>query len=288
MAEEKTVKKRKRTAAIVTPIIVTCIAFIIVLTTLIIPSQKRKKAIKLIDSGDYKAAYILLDSIDYQNSKELQESIKPQYRIALLSEAEIGSGVFFGSYEQDNDTSDGKEDIEWIVLAKEGNKALLISKYALDCKLYHTSKADVTWETCTLRKWLNGPFLDAFRVEERNSILDTTVTADKNPSHSTPPGNDAADKVFLLSITEVYRYFSSDEARACVPTEYAKARGVWKTSSRYSADGVITCWWWLRSPGSLSDHAALVSGAGSVNIEGRGVFNILCGVRPALWIDPGA
>ena len=279
-------KKRKRTIAIVTPIIVACIAFVIVLTTLILPGQKLNKAITLIDSGDYKTAYILLDSIDYKNSKKLQESIKPQYQIALLSEAEIGSCVFFGSYEQDNDTSNGEEDIEWIVLAKEGDKALVISKYALDCRLYHTSMSDITWETCSLRKWLNGPFLNIFPVEERNSMIDTTVTADKNPSYSTSPGNDVTDKVFLLSITEVNKYFGSDEARKCVPTDYAIVHGVWKSKNN-SIDGRATCGWWLRTPGSLSDHAVLVLGDGSVEIDGRGGFNILGGVRPALWIELG-
>ena len=286
IAKEKAAKKRKKTMAIVTPILVACIAFVIVLTTRIIPSQKLNKAITLIDSGDYKAAYILLDSLDYKNSKELQESIKPQYQIALLSEAEIGSNVFFGSYEQDNDTSNGKEDIEWIVLAKEGNKALVISQYALDCKQYNPSMSDITWETCSLREWLNGPFLNTFGVEERNSIVDTAVTADKNPSYSTSPGNDATDKVFLLSISEVNKYFSSDEARKCAPTDYAKAKGVW-TSSSYPTGGRAACWW-LRSPGGLSDHAALVLGGGSVDIYGRGVYNVLGGVRPALWIDLGS
>ena len=279
-------EKRKRTVAIVTPIIVACIAFVILLTTPIMPSQKLNKAITLIDSGDYKAAYILLDSIDYRNSKELQGKIKPQYQIALISEAEIGSYVFFGSYEQDNDTSNGKEDIEWIVLAKEGHKALVISKYALDCKQYNKAKSDTTWETCSLRKWLNGPFLNAFSVEERNSIIDTTVTADKNPSYSTSPGNDTTDKVFLLSITEVNKFFSSNETRTCAPTDYAKAQGVW-TNSNPSTGDRAACWW-LRSPGSLSDHAALVHGSGAVNISGRAVFNVLGGVRPALWIDLGS
>ncbi len=286
IVEEKAAKKCKRTIAIVVPVIVACIALVIVLTAQIIPGQKLNKAITLIDSGDYKAAYILLDSIDYKNSRELQENIKPQYQIALLSEAEIGSSVFFGSYEQDNDTSNGKEDIEWIALAKEGNKALIISRYALDCKLYHMSMSDVTWETCSLREWLNGPFLDAFGVEVRNSIIDTTVTADKNPSYSTSPGNDATDKVFLLSVAEVDKYFSSDEARKCTPTDYANAQGVWMSRSD-STGGRAACWW-LRSPGSLSDHAALVHGSGYVDINGRGVFNILGGVRPALWIDLGS
>ena len=286
-SEEKAAKKRRKTAAIVAAIIASCVAFVIVLTTPIMPSQKLSKAKRLIDSGEYKAAYILLDGIDYKNSRELQESIKPYYQIALISEAKIGSSVFFGSYEQDNDTSNGKEDIEWIVLAKEGNSALVISKYALDSKQYDTAKSDVTWETCSLRNWLNGPFLDAFRAEERNSIIDTAVIADKNPSHSTSPGNDVTDKVFLLSVAEVNQYFNSDEARKCVPTEYAKAQGVWK-SSRNSTDGRATCWWWLRTPGSLSDHAVLVRSHGSVEIDGRAVYNILGGVRPAIWIGPGS
>ena len=287
IAEEQTAGKRKRTVAIVAPVIVACIAFVIALTALIIPGQKLHKAKALIDSGDYKAAYLLLDSIDYKNSKELQDSIRPQYQIALISEAEIGSYVVFGSYEQDNGTSDGEEDIEWIVLAKEDGKALVISRYALDCSQYDTSKSDVTWETSSLRKWLNGPFLNTFRAEERNSMIETTVTADKNPSYSTSPGNDAADKVFLLSIAEVNRYFGSDEARQCVPTDYAKAQGVWK-SRNYAIGDRATCCWWLRSPGSLSDHAALVLDDGAVETDGRAVYNILGGVRPALWIDLGS
>jgi len=199
----------------------------------------------------------------------------------------VGDVITFGRYEQDNDPSNGDEEIEWIVLAKEGNKALVISKYALDCSQYHTSKSDVTWETCALREWLNGPFLDAFSAEERNSMIDTTVTAELNPSFDTSPGNDVTDKIFLLSIAEVNRYFGTDEARKCAPTDYTKAQGVWRSSSN-SADGGATCSWWLRSPGSLSDHAALVLGGGSVESDGRAVYNILAGIRPALWIDLGS
>ena len=283
----KAAGKRRRALAIAAPILVACIAFVIVLTTRIIPGQKLSRAKTLMDSGEYTAAYVLLDGIDYKNSRELQESIGPYCRIARLSEAEIGSSVFFGAYEQDNDASDGKEDIEWIILAKEGDRALVISKYALDAKQYDLSKSDVTWETCTLRAWLNGPFLSAFRAEERNCILDAAVTADTNPSHSTPPGNDTTDKLFLLSVTEVDRYFNSDEARKCEPTAYAKAHDVWKSSPKIT-DGRVTCWWWLRSPGSLSDHAVLVRPHGSLEIDGRGVYNILGGVRPAMWIDLGA
>ena len=279
IAAEKAAKKRKRTIAIVTPIIVACIAFVVLLTTVIIPQQKLNKAIALIDSGDYKAAYILLDGINYKNSKELQESIKPQYKKVLLSESEIGSYVFFGTYEQDNNTSNGEEDIEWIVLAREGDRVLVVSRYALDCQQYNTSYTSVTWETCSLRKWLNGTFLNAaFSESERAMIPSVTVRADVNPSYSTSPGSSTTDQVFLLSITEANKYFSSDSERRCQGTEYCYALGAYEDSNS-------NCEWWLRSPGIYSDSAAFVDNYGSV-LDNGSYVDVLCGaVRPALWIN---
>ena len=84
---------------------------------------------------------------------------------------EEGKYITFGSYEQDNNTSNDKENIEWLVLDVLGDEAIVISKYALDCQQYNTSFTDVTWETCSLRKWLNETFLNAaFSSTEQNSI----------------------------------------------------------------------------------------------------------------------
>ena len=55
---------------------------------------------------------------------------------ALLA---VGSIITFGAYEQDNNTRNGKEPIEWQVLEIKGGRALLISKYGLDAKRYNTS-----------------------------------------------------------------------------------------------------------------------------------------------------
>nr|MCR5341287.1 DUF6273 domain-containing protein [Saccharofermentans sp.] len=110
-----------------------------------------------------------------------------------------GDIVTFGKYEQDNNKSNGKEDIEWIVLAREGNKVLVLSRYALACKPYNNKKADVTWETCSLRKWLNEDFFEsAFDEEDKSCIVKTNVTADKNPEYETSQGNPTTDNVFLL------------------------------------------------------------------------------------------
>ena len=217
------------------------------LTTVIIPNQQYKEAL-----GKY------------------SDSIKA---------ASVGDTIKFGYYEQDNNTSNGKEAIEWIVLAKDDDKALVISKYALDCQRYNSAYTSVTWETCSLRKWMNGTFLNAaFDSGEQRLIQKSTVTADKNPSYSTSPGNNTTDKVFLLSITEANKYFSSDSARQCSPTAYAKAQ------SAYTNTSDVICCWWLRTPGYLSCFASYVDYNGIVSYDGSTV-NYYNGVRPAMWID---
>ncbi|MBR3552596.1 MAG: protein kinase [Clostridia bacterium] len=203
------------------------------------------------------------------------------------SSVSVGDYITFGTYEQDNNTSNGKEAIEWLVLKKEGNKALVISKYALDCQEYNTEYTDVTWSTCTLRTWLNDDFYnDAFRSEEQSRIQMTTVTADKNPMYGTDPGDNTQDRVFLLSIDEANTYFKSDEARKCAPTAYAEGQGAWTNSDYTTTGGEATCWW-LRSPGYYSGSACCVNSYGYAYER----YSVTCtygGVRPALWINLGS
>ena len=192
-----------------------------------------------------------------------------------------GDVVEFGRYEQGN----GVKPIEWLVLDRTDKGTLLISKYALDVKPYNKKYTDITWETCTLRKWLNNDFLNAaFSAEERAIISKTRVTADENPEYDTSPGNDTNDKIFLLSITEVNKYFSNSETRKCAPTDYAVANGAY-ASSKITTGGRGTDWWWLRTPGSRSSNAAYVSYYGTVLYDGGAVTLSRGVVRPALWVD---
>ena len=191
--------------------------------------------------------------------------------------------AFFGEYEQDINIANGKEGISWFVLDKKNGSLLLISKYALDCKRYNNSNESVTWETCSLRTWLNNDFYNAaFSEQEKSKIKTTLVTADKNPKFSTNPGNDTNYKVFLLSITEVNKYFLSDNERRCAPTAYAKASGA-STSDSYKVNGRATCWWYLRSLGIDQEYAASVNYDGVVYYNVNYVLNKFC-VRPAIWI----
>ena len=279
IAVEKMKKKAKKVFIAIASVACVCAVFLILLKTVIIPQYKLNKATQLIDSGDYKAAAMLLNGLSYRDSDEKFQIVKQ----ALIKNAKVGDIVYFGTYEQDNKTSNGKENIEWLVLAKEKNRVLVISDKALDYQKYNSSETSVTWETCTLRKWLNNDFINAaFSAEERAKIPTVTVSADKNPEHDTDPGNATKDRVFLLSFVEAEKYFTSDGARMCVPTEYAIPNGAW-TSDSYTKGGKATCWWWLRSPGDGQTHAAGVKNSGDIS-ESGGYVNYYFAVRPAMWI----
>ena len=197
--------------------------------------------------------------------------------------APVGSLIKYGKYEQDNDSSNGIEDIEWIILAKDDNKMLVISDKAIDCKPYNTSSANITWETCSLLNWLNNDFINsAFSATEKTMISSVKVSADKNPDYDTDAGNDTEDKVFLLSIEEANRYFKYDSERQCVSTEYAKANGAYT----YEIDGASNCFWWLRSQGGYSNKSAsVVNSDGTVSKYGNAVDDNRDCVRPAMWIS---
>ena len=192
--------------------------------------------------------------------------------------------VKFGRYPQ---TADGDvQPIEWLALKREGNKALLVSRYALDCVQYNDPLAFVMWETCTLRKWLNGEFLNAaFTPEEKASIVMTKVVNPNNPCSNAPGGADTDDNAFLLSIEEAQALFPYADSRRCAPTPFANKRGCWVNNSITTADGELFCWWWLRSPGFSSRFAAYVRHDGFVREDGDLVSRACVGVRPALWVN---
>ena len=233
-----------------------------------IEASKYDRAVALIEKEEYEAAYALLDGLNYKDSAELLESLESQIHKAVpLKEAEVGSYVEFGTYEQDNDLTNGPEPIEWLVLDKKDGRLLVISRYALDYRPYHEKSESITWEKCTLRKWLNDDFLNkAFSANERSLIRSTTIKTERS--------KDTKDKVFLLSTSETEHYYDSREVGQYEATAYAKAQGK-----------VDYCTWWLRSPGFDTDCAAIVNYSGFINLGGDYV-DINYAVRPAMWISP--
>lgn len=250
-----------------------------------IKDQEYDAAIALYTAGDFLSAYPALIALKgYKDSAEKANSIYREYKISELRNANVRDYVLLGTYEQDNKTS-RKEDIEWQILAKESDRVLLISRYALDCQRYDTSNTlysgvFVTWETCSLRKWLNSTFIgSAFSSVEQEMILSSTVNADPNPETKTEYGNNTVDKVFLLSVNEANKYFS-DGSRSAKPTAYAQKGDLF---SDFHPD---SCYWWLRTPGFTNEYAARVSAyGGRIDLTGIQVDDLNTMVRPALWIS---
>ncbi len=193
---------------------------------------------------------------------------------------QLGDIITFGAYEQNNNSWDGLEDIEWIVLSQKEDRILIISRFCIDSQPYNSTLESVTWENSSLRKWLNGDFFDtAFSQEEQTRILSVE---NENLAHSTAgtsSGRATKDRVFVLSQEEVKGFFHTNSARKASPTAYAMAEGAYRDPNS------LTSWWWLRTNSFLGDHVTYVTCGGDASSEGREVTRRDAGVRPVMWIS---
>ena len=282
-------KKVKKVVTIVTPIVSALIIAIILLYSVIIPNGNYNLAIELMNDGKYENAISIFESLNgYKDSEDKILECKEQIFISNFGEevfnrfglVETGAYIKFGTYEQDNNVQNGKEKIEWLVLEVEDGEALLISRYALDCKPYSVDSSNSTWDNSTLRQWLNNSFLNtAFTTLEQATISTTTVSADKNPIYyGLNPGNTTQDKVFLLSMIEAEKYFSSDSSRQCKATKYAEVSGV-------TLEGANNyCNWWLRTTGFSQWLTSCVYAEGIIDERGLMIDSTYIAVRPVIRI----
>ncbi|MCL1996250.1 MAG: DUF6273 domain-containing protein [Defluviitaleaceae bacterium] len=212
----------------------------------------------------------------------------------------VGSTIPFGGY-------------NWRVLDIQGGQALLLSDLVLEFRAYHKDLKDITWENCTLRQYLNNDFYNKLPDTDKNRIAQRSISNHDNPWFATKGGNNTLDRIFLLSIEEVVKYLgdgslerpkmSADEKKFWDVdvfenngvSDWLKENGYPELSFRIDFHGNTkrvardsngkACWWWLRSPGTLSFDAANVYGVGCVDFDGNYVYNASGGVRPALWLN---
>lgn len=186
--------------------------------------------------------------------------VTPAFNKNPFKGCQAGDVVEFGSYEQDGNASNGKEPIEWRVLAVEGNRAFVVSQKALDVHAFNADEDDVNdWNSSDLKKWLENVFASqAFTGDEMKEINGAPT---------------------LLSVDEANKYFKSDNDRICMPTQQAVSNGAW------TLDDNGPCIWWLRSPGDGSYLAAGVNADGHVVSSGYHLSFLDLAVRPALWVN---
>jgi hypothetical protein len=209
----------------------------------------------------------------------------------------VGDVIQFGGY-------------DWRVLDVRDGKALIITDKVIGVRAYNVEYKPITWADCTLRAWLNGGFYDSFNAADKARIAETrnankdnewyypmlaagnmpeALQDDWDVKYLPKGGADTTDKVFLLSLEEVVRYFG-DSGQLANPPEGVATWDIWRIDDQYNdariayeSDGNAS-WWWLRSPGDNSCDAAAVYGDGWVGVTGLDVdFND--GVRPALWLN---
>ncbi len=196
------------------------------------------------------------------------------------------------------------------MLHTDGKQALLQSDVVLDLQKYHTANESVTWETSTVRSWLNGygagsnqqstdysrkNFIDnAFTDSEQEAVVDSLLENLDSLEGWAEGGNNTTDKIFLLSESEVWNTEAAksygfvkargiqDEGRFRKSSVYAQAMGI----SSVTIDNYIgNCNWWLRSPGQISEFAMSVYHDGSVVWRGDAVDNDRNGICPALNLN---
>ena len=228
----------------------------------------------------------------------------------------IGDMITFGSYEQDNDLTNGKEPITWRVLDYDSQKriALVLSEKALDTRAFNEDNSSgCTYDRSTIRSWMNGydkaqndlkkdfttnNFIDtAFTPEEQDRIAKTLVVPDKNPKADENPeynyvtGYMTEDKIFLLSITEVNKYLPTSSDKQADTTRYAVKKGarvVASVSHNDTENGSCNdphCWalWWLRTNGQYTTYKTYVYNS-TISVNGNFLAISHMSVRPALWV----
>lgn len=250
------------------------VVFLLVLCFVIVPNAKYNEAAILLDNAQYEQAIVAFEDLGNYKDSLLKIDIAKE---SLLEERYILAETCYKNqqyveaiqiFEELGDYKDSKDRIEhiynmfatggqiyfgvyeskpipWKILHTDKDKMLLITEYPIENLAFNNETKNITWETSSIRVWLNDDFLKDFSGEQRNRIL---VAAENNLN----------DNIFLLSLEDYDQY------------SYA---GVYETISD----------WWLRT--KTDAGMMFVYGEnGEVNTYGESVIRAK-GVRPCVWID---
>ncbi len=184
-----------------------------------------------------------------------------------LSGARRGQTVTFGTYEQDGNYYNGAEPIQWQVLDVNGSYALLLSRFVLEWTYFNNVNSQAIWNTSSVCEWLNNDFMYEAFSDEEIAALGNYV-------------GPVAEKVFLLSESEVRQYLPTVNARLAYPTSYCLNQGAYTWASTGG------CHWWLRDTIKNWDYTLVkgITGSGDYDLKGQTQHQNRRGVRPAIWV----
>lgn len=191
---------------------------------------------------------------------------------------DIGTEVGFGPY-------------RFKVIDKDASKgiALIVTTEGIESRPYYVGSegintATVTWANSSLRKYLNGDFLKKFDPKDVSAIYESIIKAEDNPQ-GVKGGEDTTDKVFILSKSELEKYFKKKEDRQLKASADAIKQGAYECTEEDIEKGRIkgNTVYWVRNPGTLLS-AMNVNSDGSINEIGPDVGRKDICVRPAMWV----
>lgn len=242
---------------------------------------------ELIRDEEYEKAYALITEDGYGHFSDSSEKEKRDEMINMIS-ADYFQSIFasvekqfsetkkekvvvqFGEYEQDGNQSNGPEPIEWDVIEISGGHILLVSSRILEYKPFCLSASSISWETSSIRTWLNEDFKNEAFTALECSIIGTFLS--KEPH--------VEDKVFLLDEKEIQHYYPMSWDKRCYTTVYCD-RKIFDNHETYLSKYGFK--YWTRTTNSEQNNA-------------QGVYEYFyytdgtkaLGVRPAIWITPQA
>ncbi len=203
---------------------------ILIVCFIAIPANKYNSALALYNNKQYSQALEDFKNLGtYRNSPEMVDTIEEtlqaeqyqlaedyyqsqQYAQALKIYNDLGeyrdsqkrieqiynmtakdNEIYFGVYKGNP--------IAWKILKTEESRMLLITKNSVEQLAFHDEVKNITWETSSIKNWLNGKFLNEFSAEQKAQIV-----------KSTPESSD----IFLLTEDEynTYSRYTSFEANS--------------------------------------------------------------------------
>ena len=182
------------------------------------------------------------------------------------------------------------EPIKWKIVKTEAGLSTIVAESVLDTGcFYKTSYRNLQdrdgkvvyandYAESYVRAFLNGDFYEtAFNSLQRSIVQVTAVDNSWNTAEHTHTLDyaDTNDNVYLLSYRDITEFFTDDEARKSLGTDYAKVLGI----NEYNGGSP----WWSRSPAYWENGGScLVASYGQMNYIS--FVNAYYGVRPAMTV----
>ena len=169
---QATKKITRKNAVLIAALAIAAVAIVLLITQVLVPRNEYLLAEDMIAAGQHgKAVTAFRELGDYSDSAARAEALMEENPALPFALAQPGEIVTYGTYEQDGNTSNGAEPIEWIVLTQEDHRVLAVSRDILDAKQYHLYESKTLPQLSALSKWLKLDFADiAFEGKARTAV----------------------------------------------------------------------------------------------------------------------